>query len=172
MALFRLTQWPRSIAALRVFVATVLRTKILRLFPGVQRQGALADDVLAADRVADQRHRLLLLTRRAGPLRSGGRQTVDHAGQEAPDDPDDDQEQDQAQDPADHGLVPGLPAAGPAVPAVSGCACFNVSSAWRAARPSGESGASSTTLRQASAAPARSCLPNAFTMPMFSIVLV
>src|SRR5262249_36700169 len=90
-----------------------------------------------------------------------------------PDQSGDDEKQEQFEQPAsDH--LPAVPVPAPvAAPApVSGCACFNVSSACFAARPSGESGAISTTFCQASAAPARSCLPNAFTMPIFNIGLV
>ena len=54
--------------------------------------------------------------------------------------------------------------------AASGAALRRPSSACFAARASGLSGATSSTCCHAFAAPSRSCLPNARTMPTFSSV--
>src|SRR5262249_54130970 len=53
----------------------------------------------------------------------------------------------------------------------SGCADRTPSSACRAARASSEDGATTRIFCQTSAAPFRSCLPKARTMPMLSSVL-
>src|SRR5690606_15647596 len=84
----------------------------------------------------------------------------------------DDEDEDELQQKANHGVQVPCGAIGGSGTR-SGCADRRPSSAWRAARASGLSaGAMATTCCQAAAAPARSCVPKALTMPRFSSVLV
>src|SRR6185436_1419216 len=76
-----------------------------------------------------------------------------------------DQREDDLEDKPQHGQAPGF---GPPAP----CADFKVSRARLAACPSGPLGSIAITCSHALVAPARSCLPNARTMPRLRSVLV
>src|SRR5688572_3218784 len=140
------------------FRPALLGTEIVRRPARFGRQRRRWRHKRAAHRVAYQLHRRRL---RPAPRRPPGRfqDSVHHA----PEDPRDDQNQDAEQEVADHWFVLFPPAA---------WAAATPSRARRAACPSAESGARSTTFFHSSAAAPRFSLPKARTMPLLSSVFV
>src|SRR6185312_6604983 len=132
-----------------------------------RRQRAFGNDVRAAHRILDhlntlrRRRRSLAAPRVARVARHAGHDPL----QQPPDRANRDDGEDDVEDEAQHGY-------GAFGPPTAACADFNVSSARLAACPSGPFGSIAITCSHALVAPARSCLPNARTMPRLSSVLV
>src|SRR4029453_1933843 len=142
----------------------LLRTEVFRFRSLASCQRLRGNDEDAADRIAyeaDTRVRRDLVV--TGALK--------HTADEAPHHSNDDQQENELeQQPVHDYCRSDGRACGSA--ALSGWALLKLASAWRALPASGDAGPSSMTRSHALAAPSRSCLPKARTIPMFNSVFV